>query len=283
MMRAGSCARCIGEVLFGSPERKAAGLRHACRDEMIFVSGSVGVGAVQGPRGGSCGRPPNPQAAWLLMSPANPFLDAVRVVASEGPGNMGAGALVRAQSAPSAMISTGLSAPRRAPSFQPCDDFPGGVQKRLIARVIFPGKHGGGCASRAGGVSSVSHLDRRRRARCGCVLGLCNQRVKTITSWDSGVGGGSTSRILLMSRLIIADDMEAGVRVGVAVGLDVVGARRSLHNVNLDSTACRRQLAAERLPTTHSQAMIQCDDGSWMHNVAVRASVHSIVPRAVQV
>jgi len=89
------------------------------------------------------------------------------------------------------------------------------------------------------------------------------------------VGGGSTSRILLMSRLIIADDMEAGVRVGVAVGLDVVGARRSLHNVNLDSTACRRQLAPERLPTTHSQAMIQCDDGSWMHNVAVRASVHT--------
>ena len=27
--------------------------------------------------------------------------------------------------------------------------------------------------------------------------------------------------------------------------------------------------------TTHSQAMVQCDDGSWMHNVAVRARVHT--------
>ena len=88
------------------------------------------------------------------------------------------------------------------------------------------------------------------------------------------MGGGSTSRILLMSRLII-DDMEAGARVGVGFGFDVVGSRRSLHNVNLNSTACRRQLAPERRPTTHSQAMIQCDDGSWMHNVAVRASMQT--------
>ena len=150
---------------------------------------------------------------------------------------MGAGALVRAQSAPSAMISTGLSAPRRAPSFQPCDDFPGGAQKRLIARMIFRGSMRRMPIPGWGGVFSIT-----LGKEASCVLGLCNQRVKTITSCDSGVGGGSTSRILLMSRLII-DDMEAGVRVGVGVGFDVVGARRSLHNVNLNSTACRRQLA----------------------------------------
>ena len=109
---------------------------------------------------------PNHQAAWL-QSPANAFLDAVKVSLARDPA-----AWVRERwcvlSALSAMISTGLSAPRRAPSFQPCDDFPGGVQKRLIAVMIFPGKHAEdahpgtvGCLQHT--APAASHLERRRR------------------------------------------------------------------------------------------------------------------------
>ncbi len=72
---------------------------------------------------------------------------------------MGAGALVRAQSALSAMISAGLSAPRRAPSFQPCDDFPGGVQKRLIARMIFRGSMRRMRIPDWGGVFSITRME----------------------------------------------------------------------------------------------------------------------------
>ncbi len=141
---------------------------------------------------------PNHQAAWL-QSPANAFLDAVKVSLARDPA-----AWVRERwcvlSALSAMISTGLSAPRRAPSFQPCDDFPGGVQKRLIAVMIFPGKHAEdahpgtvGCLQHT--APAASHLERRRRPAAVAYSDFVIKGSRPGAT-APGSGGGSTSRIL---------------------------------------------------------------------------------------